>query len=184
MKKSTVYSMLAGAALFAAPLIASAAQDVVRDERGNVLTNTWQNCVLTDWEGSAAECTGTPQEIAASKEALTIYFGFDSSRLTPAGTAKLDRLAGLIGASSSVSDVSIIGYADEIGGNAYNDALSKRRANAVSSYLASRGVNTSGVELRGLGEGSSKSQCSGTSGNECKACLWRDRRTEIQLNYK
>ncbi len=183
MKKSTVYSMLAGAALFAAPFIASAAQDVVRDERGNVLTNTWDNCVLTDWEGGA-ECGSTPQEIAASKEQLTVYYGFDSARLTPAAVAKLDRLAGLIGASSSVSDVSIIGYADAIGGNAYNDALSNRRANAVSSYLASKGVNTSGVTLKGLGEGSSKSQCTSSTGNERKACLWRDRRTEIQLNYK
>jgi len=184
MKKATVYSMLAGAALFAAPMIASAAQDVVRDERGNVLTNTWENCVLTDWQGATDACGATPQEIAASKEELTIYFGFDSSRLTPAGTAKLDRLAKLINSAGSVSDVSIIGFADSIGNNAYNDALSKRRANAVSGYLASKGVNTSGVTLKGLGETSSKSQCSSTTGNERKACLWRDRRTEIQLNYK
>jgi outer membrane protein OmpA-like peptidoglycan-associated protein len=191
MKKATVYSLLAGAALFAAPMIASAAQDVVRDERGNVLTNTWENCVLTKWEVATDACAAAPapaaapvQAIAASKEELTVYFGFDSSKLTPAETTKLDRVASLIKASSSVESVSIIGFADEIGDTGYNSALSTRRATMVKNYLSSKGVNTAGVSLRGLGETNSKSQCEGTAGNERKACLWRDRRTELEINYK
>ena len=185
MKKSSKLSLLAGAALLLSPLAVSAGsyeQDVVRDERGNVVVNTWGNCVLTKWEGGASGCAG--QELAISREDLTVYFGFNSSALTSAARSKLDGVIGRIQAAGMVDSVSITGFADEIGGNDYNQRLSSRRSHAVQSYLAQNGVDTSGISLSSLGETSSKSSCAGTRGNERKACLWRDRRVEMGLNLK
>lgn len=175
MKKISKLSLLAGAAFMLAPMVADAGgKDVVRDDRGNVVVNTFENCVLTKWDGSS-NCAGI------SSEELTVYFGFDSAALTGAAKAKLNEVAAKI--SGSVKSVDIVGFADEIGNADYNVGLSKRRANAVRSYLNSKGINTGAISVEGLGEAGSQSACDAAGGNEKKACLWRDRRVELQLNY-
>ena len=110
-------------------------QDVVKDERGNIIVNTFGNCVRTKWSASYDECKGN------SLEARTVYFDFDSARLTPAARAKLDSLVDIIKNSTDVRSVSIVGYADRIGSNDYNYRLSQRRARSVEQYLASKGYN-------------------------------------------
>jgi outer membrane protein OmpA-like peptidoglycan-associated protein len=69
-----------------------------------------------------------------------------------------------------------------IGSNSYNQALSQRRADVVKAYLQAKGVNVNGgSEVRGLGESNSQSQCTGQRGDALKACLWRDRRVEVEI---
>jgi outer membrane protein OmpA-like peptidoglycan-associated protein len=151
-------------------------RDVVKNSFGHVVRNSFQNCVETKWDG-AGECGGL-----IASEMRTIYFDFDSAALTPAGRAKLDTLAGLIGNDGSIRHVRIIGFADVIGSNSYNQSLSQRRADVVRAYLQAKGVNVNGgSEVRGLGESSSQSQCAGQKGNALKACLWRDRRVEVEI---
>jgi len=50
--------------------------------------------------------------------------------------------------------ISIIaeGYTDNIGTEAYNQALSLRRANAVRDYLVAGGVSASRISVEGFGE--------------------------------
>jgi outer membrane protein OmpA-like peptidoglycan-associated protein len=48
--------------------------------------------------------------------------------------------------------VSVYGHADASGTDAYNQALSQRRALAVSNYLASQGVNSGRLNAVGFGE--------------------------------
>lgn len=151
---------------------------VVKDERGNVVVNTFNNCVITKWSAQYDECTD------ASREARTVYFDFDRSTLTPAAKAKLDSLVDIIQDSTMVDSVSIVGYADRIGSDDYNYRLSQRRARSVQNYLASRGYyDTRSTEVRSFGESRPVSNCEGITGKELKACLWRDRRVEIELNY-
>jgi outer membrane protein OmpA-like peptidoglycan-associated protein len=162
--------MLAGAAI-------AGTQDVVRSTAGEVVKNTFNNCVLSNFEGTAG-CG----DAAATKEMQVVYFDFDSAALTPAAKAKLDVLANTLKAAGSTVSARVVGYADEIGNAAYNQGLSQRRSNAVVQYLNSRGVTISGgLEIRGLGATSSRSQCSGVRGAQLKACLWQDRRVEIEV---
>lgn len=173
--KSTV--LAAGALLIAGGASAEIVnKDVVKNTFGNVVKNTFQNCVITKWDAATGECA------AIASELRTIYFDFDSAVITPAGKAKLDTLAGMLGGDGSVRYVRIVGFTDMIGTNSYNNALSMRRANAVKAYLESKGIVVSGnSEVRGLGKTSSQSNCAGQRGNALKACLWRDRRVEVEI---
>ena len=176
----TTLAAAAGAVVLAAQAVAGPAdvRDVVKDERGNLITNTWGHCVRTKWTSGHDGC------VNLGIEARTVYFDFDSSRLTPAAKAKLDSLVDIIKNSTQVESVSIVGYADMIGSSDYNYRLSKRRAKAVQSYLASKGYyDTQNTDVRSFGEDIPVSNCSGVKGNELKACLWRDRRVEIELNF-
>lgn len=151
--------------------------DVVKDERMNIVVNTFGNCVRTKWAADYDEC-------GATRESRTVYFDFDSARLTPAAKAKLDSLVDIIKSSTSVESVDIVGFADRIGSSDYNYRLSQRRARAVQDYLASRGYyDTRKTDVRSFGESRPVSNCEGVTGNELRACLWRDRRVEIELNF-
>lgn len=173
--KSTV--LAAGALLIAGGASAEIVnKDVVKNTFGNVVKNTFQNCVITKWDAVSGECASIASELR------TIYFDFDRAVITPAGKAKLDTLAGMINNDRSVRYVRIVGFTDMIGTNSYNNQLSLRRANAVKAYLQAKGVVVQGnSEVRGLGETASQSQCQGQRGAALKACLWRDRRVEVEI---
>jgi outer membrane protein OmpA-like peptidoglycan-associated protein len=184
MKSFLKTSLLAAAGVMALSGAAFAGvdnRDVVKDSRGNIVNNTFGNCVRTKWDAGHDACTGQQQ---LGMEARTVYFDFDSAGLTPAARAKLDSLVDIIKNSTEVQSVSIIGYADMIGSSDYNYALSKRRAKAVQDYLATKGYyDTQNTDVRSFGEDVPVSNCAGVKGNELKACLWRDRRVEIELNF-
>lgn len=154
-------------------------KDVVKSSAGRVWVNSFNNCVVTKWDAASDECNaGT----GGSLELRTVYFDFDSAVLTPAAKAKLDVLAGNL-TGQGAKKVRIVGFADEIGTTGYNANLSQRRANAVSRYLSAKGLTVEGnYEVRGLGETASQSKCEGVSKRVEKiACLWRDRRVEVEV---
>lgn len=150
-------------------------KDVVRDSNGRVWVNNFNNCVRTKWDTNHEGCN------VVSLELRTVYFNFNSSALTPASKEKLSALAAAL-KTGGVKSIKIVGFADEIGSDGYNTALSTRRANSVAHYLRNKGIKVSGkYEVRGLGETSSQSDCEGTTGQEQRDCLWRDRRVEIEV---
>ncbi|MCI5049529.1 MAG: OmpA family protein [Rickettsiales bacterium] len=173
--KATMLAAVSAVALSGAAFAGS--KDVVKDERDNVVMNTFGNCVRTKWDSKYDECT--------AHESRTVYFDFNSSRLTPAAKAKLDSLVDIIKNSATVDNVSIVGFADMIGSSEYNYALAKRRAKSVENYMVSKGyISIQDTEVRSFGEDAPVSNCEGVTGNELRACLWRDRRAEIRLNVK
>lgn len=173
IKASTILAA-AGTLAFAVSAQAATTKEVVHSTNGEIVHSTNGECVLTKWDG-VSECG------AADYELRTVYFDFDSASLTPAAKAKLDTLATALN-NKHVKSVKIVGFADKIGSTGYNANLSNRRAAAVSSYLASKGIVVQGnAEVRGLGETSSKSDCGKVRGAELKACLWRDRRVEVEI---
>jgi outer membrane protein OmpA-like peptidoglycan-associated protein len=148
-------------------------QLTVLDARGN--------CVLTKWDSMGGEC-GASSDTAWR----TIYFGFDSAVLTAESKKKLETLYGkLTDESESILRANIVGYADEIGTDAYNYKLSERRADTVHSYLQDLGYEDANVtEIRALGSRSSAGKCPTTMKRKDRiACLWEDRRVEIELEY-
>ncbi|WP_394176711.1 peptidoglycan-associated lipoprotein Pal [Thalassotalea litorea] len=81
----------------------------------------------------------------------TIYFDFDTSKLSSDVTATLDAHAEFL-ANNSNSKVVIEGHADERGTPEYNIALGERRAQAVQKYLENAGVSSSQIETVSYGE--------------------------------
>ncbi|MEZ5503668.1 MAG: OmpA family protein [Halioglobus sp.] len=85
---------------------------------------------------------------------LQLEFAFDSASLSDSDMAQLDKLVPVL-TNPKVGFISgtVDGYTDSIGSEAYNFALSKRRAEAVANYLQSRGVDLSGrFAINGYGE--------------------------------
>lgn len=82
----------------------------------------------------------------------TVHFGFDKSNLTSKAKEALDQLGGEI-ANTKNYIVVIDGNTDSTGPASYNYALSRRRADAVVQYMASKyNVPPHKVYLIGLGE--------------------------------
>lgn len=150
-------------------------EKVVHSTNGNVVVDSQGDCVVTKWESTSNECNSITNELR------TVYFEFNSSALTAASKGKLNSLASAL-KSRNVKAVSIVGFADEIGSNSYNQRLSEKRANAVAAYLRGKGIKVNGKsEVRGLGATSSVSSCADKKGKEQRACLWRDRRVEVEI---
>ena len=176
LKTSTIMAA-AGALLFAASASAGHVnQQVVHSTNGSPVVSTNGNCVYTKWTANSNDCGAL-----LSIDQRTVYFDFNSAKLTPAARVRLDAMASAL-KSKKVKSVKIVGYTDEIGTPNYNQKLSQKRANAVAAYLRGKGIVVKGKsEVRGLGETSSKSECENVKGKELKACLWRDRRVEVEI---
>ncbi len=80
-----------------------------------------------------------------------IEFGFDRSDISGSSAAVLDAAAAELRRCPNVR-VTIDGYTDSIGTEAYNEGLSARRANAVRDYFVGEGLDRGRFEARGLGE--------------------------------
>ena len=80
---------------------------------------------------------------------MTLYFDFDSDELTSESVCMLDLFASEMH-TYDFSDLRFDGYADEMGSDSYNHALSRRRAERVARYLNSQGMDVNFViEARG-----------------------------------
>lgn len=80
-----------------------------------------------------------------------VMFDFDSSILKPGAYAELDRVARILN-SYPQTRIRVEGHTDATGGEAYNQALSERRAKTVQSALVQRGVDPIRIEAVGFGE--------------------------------
>lgn len=121
-----------------------------------------------------------PEKITFSADAL---FDFDSSKLKPNGIQSLNEfVTGIEGVKYDL--IIAVGYADRIGSDEYNKALSLRRAESVKSHLVSRGIDPSLIFVDGKGEANpvTGNNCAGERrSKELIACLAPDRRVEIEV---
>lgn len=91
--------------------------------------------------------TQTIVELAAD-----VLFAFDSADLTPGAEAGLRRTAELA-AQGGTGTIQVVGHTDAKGDDAYNLALSKRRAEAVVRWLSSSGgIATDQLRAEGRGK--------------------------------
>jgi OOP family OmpA-OmpF porin len=114
-----------------------------------------------------------------------VLFEFNKATLMPAGQQLLDEVA-KNAQGANVEQVRIVGHADRIGSEKYNQDLSERRAQAVRDYFAQKGANPQSIQAEGKGESEP------VTGNQCDklgnkaspkliSCLQPDRRVEIEL---
>lgn len=126
-----------------------------------------------------------PQKVSFSADSL---FDFDKSVVKPTGRADLDKLAAdLRGVDYDV--ITVIGNTDRIGAQAYNQKLSTRRAEAVSSYLIQAGgIASNKISAKGVGSTepvTKPGDCVGKKPTPALiTCLQPDRRVDIEVTGK
>lgn len=98
-----------------------------------------------------AEVERVGEGIKVTMKENMVNFGFDSSDLTSAAKANLDKLAQVL-KNNMDTNINIYGHTDSKGTDAYNLSLSERRAAAVKNYLVSQGVSASRMFTMGVGE--------------------------------
>ncbi|MBK7415224.1 MAG: OmpA family protein [Dechloromonas sp.] len=212
-KKSLVLALLAGVG-FGATVAQAQERVYVIDQRDVVAKSGFDLCWRTGyWTPAAAakdpagcqcdkdlipaEVCNPPVKAAAagaaaggpkpSGEKITVaadaLFDFNKATLRPEGKAKLDELVGKAKAIK-LEVILVVGHTDRIGGDAYNQKLSEKRAAAVKEYLVAKGIEANRVYTEGKGEKQP------VTGDKCKGngkskalidCLQPDRRADIEI---
>jgi len=112
-----------------------------------------------------------------------LLFDFNQATLKPEGRTALDNVASQA-KGIKLETVIVIGHTDRIGGDAYNQRLSERRAASVKDYLVGQGIDPSRIFTEGKGR---TQPVTGTSCNNTTpraaliSCLQPDRRVDIEI---
>jgi OOP family OmpA-OmpF porin len=211
-KKSLVLALLAGVG-FGATVAQAQERVYVIDQRDVVAKSGFGLCWRTGyWTPAAAakdkagcECDKDliPAEVCNPKPAAAVgaaaagpkpagekitvaadaLFDFNKATLRPEGKAKLDELVGKAKAIK-LEVILVVGHTDRIGGDAYNQKLSEKRAAAVKEYLVAKGIEANRVYTEGKGEKQpvTGGKCKGESKSKALIdCLQPDRRADIEI---
>jgi OmpA-OmpF porin, OOP family len=137
-----------------------------------------------------AAATADPKVIAKTplvNDKITVaadaLFDFNKAVLRPAGKAKLDELVSKAKAIK-LEVILAVGHTDRIGGDAYNQKLSEKRAAAVKEYLVAKGIEANRVYTEGKGKKQpvTGDKCKGTAKTKALIdCLQPDRRVDIEV---
>lgn len=95
--------------------------------------------------------TGDVARELIEKGYINVYFDFNSSNPQKSSLWAADFVANYLKQNPSVT-VNVIAYADEIGGENYNQTLSDKRANVVKQLIIDRGIDASKLTSGGKGE--------------------------------
>lgn len=125
---------------------------VIGGVAGNVIGKNMDNQAKQIKEtlpGAQVERVGDGIKITLGEN--TVNFDFNSSNLTSTAKGNLDKLATVLNKNAD-TNINIFGYTDSKGAAAYNMTLSGKRAEAVKSYLAMKGVSSARMVIVGRGE--------------------------------
>jgi outer membrane protein OmpA-like peptidoglycan-associated protein len=113
-----------------------------------------------DAENRAAVAQADLAKLAAVKEEArglvitlsgSVLFASGKSALLPAAQNRLNQVADALMATKE-RKLTIEGHTDSQGSSSYNQVLSQQRADAVRSYLISRGYPSDLIQAQGIGE--------------------------------
>lgn len=95
----------------------------------------------------------TPLQLACVQDTIAlhhIYFDFNQATIKPQSEPALRQLAALIQAHPT-KQYTITGHTDNVGNEAYNVELSKKRAQSVVQYLIEQGIDPNILHSQGMG---------------------------------
>ena len=81
----------------------------------------------------------------------SVNFDLNKASLTPTAKANLDKLVPVFNEYPD-TNIQIFGYTDSSGSDEYNLKLSDQRAAAVKAYLGTKGITSSRIVAKGMGE--------------------------------
>lgn len=89
----------------------------------------------------------------ARPRSYRLYFESGGTSLTPESEKGLPLIVDVLKDLKDLpaSELILIGHADEVGSDALNDALSRRRAESIASALKAKGIDTARVSIVGRG---------------------------------
>ncbi len=99
--------------------------------------------LATPTRQAAPAPTGQPQYL--------VFFDFDRAQVTDAARRTLNTVAEEL-RGGTVGTVTVVGHTDTVGPDAYNDVLSRRRAQAVRDALVRAGVDPGRIVTDGAGQ--------------------------------
>ncbi len=137
-------------------------------------------------EGQATTAAGnqlTNQPINQSTNFNFLVFDYAKHDLLPESKLTLDTVVKFLKAQPTIK-FDISGHTDSKGSDTYNMALSKRRANAVSNYLASKGINKTRIKTVGYGESKPIVSNENPDGTDNPAGRMQNRRVEVNVQNK
>lgn len=127
-----------------------------------------------------------PPQVVLSADAVFAFDHGDVGSISDDGRKQLDDLAEKVRAAGDVQNVTVTGYTDRLGSDAYNVRLSQQRAEAVAQYLQKAGV-TAKIDAHGAGKASPGTKCDPRDTQDRESliqCLSPDRRVEIRLTVE
>jgi len=144
-------AMLLSTQVYADPLQKS--EDIVKFFAGQTanLGASRGICVGTEEEcKSKADKSGSSQKTGLD---MMINFALDSAQLDQTARTELDEFAKAL-RDDRLSKLSFVieGYTDASGSATYNEGLSQRRAQSVTAFLESNGIESTRITAVGLGE--------------------------------
>lgn len=114
---------------------------------------------------------------------VPVYFGYDESELNPEAAAVLDRFAAVAQEYYPEALITVEGFTDPDGSEAYNQALGQRRADAVRQYLVENGsVTDERVRAVSYGEDSSRLIQPNATGPGQDG--WQNRRVALVIDHQ
>jgi len=147
-----------------------------------------RGCHLVPVAQAVAPVAMTPAVVLPVYEKVAldakVLFNSGSSVLRPAGRDALDQfVADIHGLDKHI--IAAIGYADRMGSEASNQALSEKRVDAVKAYLIGKGVTAERVETSARGETrptTSAGDCKDANNAKNVACMQPDRHVFIEVS--
>jgi outer membrane protein OmpA-like peptidoglycan-associated protein len=108
-----------------------------------------------------------------------VLFDFDKSIIKDIYKPDLNKVTGYLVEANKRTKIEVAGHTDSKGTDAYNMALSKRRANVVAVYFVKGGVEKTRIKVMGYGESMPVAPNTNPDGSDNPAGREKNRRTEI-----
>ncbi|MEZ4929486.1 MAG: OmpA family protein [Chitinophagales bacterium] len=109
-----------------------------------------------------------------------VYFAFDKNDIREMYQDEMDSVIVLMNKYKELN-VSVEGHTDSKGSDAYNQALSERRANAAKDYLVEKGIEEARIRTSGFGESKPIAPNENPDGSDNPEGRAKNRRVEFKL---
>lgn len=112
---------------------------------------------------------------------VPVHFGFDEAEIRQQDRAVLDRFLRVAGNYYPDALITVEGFTDPAGSEAYNMALGQRRADAVRSYLVEQGMPEGQIRAVSYGENANRQVADAAHGPGEEG--WQNRRVVLVIDH-